>query len=76
LVLVDDDAAHVLVAELVVGVLVDLVEGVRPGDDLVELDVARLVEAEDSRDVGSPVPRRQEQLVTTSHVTAGKYPPL
>jgi hypothetical protein len=41
-VLVHDDAAHVLAVEQVVVALVDLVEGVRPGDELVELDVARL----------------------------------
>jgi hypothetical protein len=40
LVLVDDDAADVLAVEQVVVALVDLVEGVRAGDDLVELDVA------------------------------------
>jgi hypothetical protein len=37
-------------------VVVALVEGVRPGDELVELDVARLVEAEDPPDVGGSVP--------------------
>ena len=48
-VLVDDDAAHVLAGEQVVVALVDLVQGVRPGDDLVELEVAGLVQPEDLR---------------------------
>src|ERR1700678_3017015 len=55
LMLVDDDAADVLAVEQVVVALVDLVEGVGPGDDLVQLEVARLVEAEDLGDVGGRV---------------------
>src|ERR1039457_632092 len=54
-VLVDDDAADVLAREQVLVALVDLVQGVGPGDDLVELEVARLVQPEDLRDVGGGV---------------------
>src|SRR6516162_6897371 len=42
-VLVDDDAAYVLAGHQVVVALVDLVQRVGPGDDLVDLDVAGLV---------------------------------
>src|SRR3984957_6497609 len=54
-VLVDDDAAHVLAGQQVVVALVDLIQGVGPGDDLVELEVAGLVQAEDLGDVGGRV---------------------
>src|ERR1700730_3177036 len=54
-VLVDDHAAHVLAGQQVFVALVDLVQGVRPGDDLVELEVAGLVQAEDLGDVGGRV---------------------
>src|SRR6516225_1519702 len=54
-VLVHDYAAHVLAVHQVVVALVHLVERVRPGDDLVELDVSGLVEAEDLGDVGGRV---------------------
>src|SRR5579863_5508407 len=50
-VLVDDDAADVLAGHQVVVPLVDLVQGVGPGDDLVQLEVAGLVQPEDLRDV-------------------------
>src|ERR1700678_1950382 len=50
-VLVDDDAANVLAGQEILVALVDLVQGVGPGDDLVELEVARLVQPEDLRDV-------------------------
>ena len=55
LVRVHDDAAHVLAGEQVVVALVDLVQRVGAGDDLVELEVAGLVEPEDLRDVGGRV---------------------
>src|SRR6266536_1132978 len=51
-VLVDDDAADGLAGHQVVVALVDLVQGVGLGDDLVELEVACLVKAEDLGDVG------------------------
>src|SRR5580658_1621378 len=54
-VLVDHDAAHVLAGQQVLVALVDLVQGVGPGDDLVELDVPGLVQAQDLGDVGSRV---------------------
>src|SRR6266568_736006 len=54
-VLVDDDAAHVLAGQQVVVALVDLVQGVGTGDDLVELEVAGLVQPEDLGDVGGRV---------------------
>src|SRR5271166_4162045 len=54
-VLVDDDAADVFAGQQVVVALVDLVQGVRPGDDLVELEVAGLVQPEDLGDVGGRV---------------------
>src|SRR6266568_8629848 len=54
-VLVDDDAAHVLAGQQVLVALVDLVQGVGPGDDLVELEVAGLVQPEDLGDVGGRV---------------------
>src|SRR5271169_468952 len=54
-VLVDDHAAHVLAGQQVVVALVDLVQGVRPGDDLVELEVAGLVQPEDLGDGGGRV---------------------
>src|SRR5580658_8677436 len=50
-VLVDDDAADVLAREEILVALVDLVQGVSAGDDLVQLEVAGLVQAEDLRDV-------------------------
>src|SRR5579863_5694163 len=50
-VLVDDDAADVLAGQQVVVPLVDLVQGVGPGDDLVQLEVAGLVQPEELRDV-------------------------
>src|SRR6201986_2642075 len=54
-VLVDHDAADVLAGHQVVVALVDLVQGVGLGDDLVELEVAGLVQAEDLGDVGGRV---------------------
>src|SRR5580704_13403940 len=54
-VLVDDHAAYALAGQQVFVALVDLVQGVRPGDDLVELEVAGLVQPEDLGDVGSRV---------------------
>src|SRR6266852_2632133 len=54
-VLVDDDAAHVLAGQQVLVALVDLVQGVGAGDDLVELEVAGLVKTEDLGDVGGRV---------------------
>src|SRR6266566_2570016 len=54
-VLVNDDAADVLAGHQVVIALVDLFQLVRPGDDLVELEVAGLVQAEDLGNVGGRV---------------------
>src|SRR5690349_4694081 len=54
-VLVDHDAADVLAGHQVVIALVDLVQGVGLGDDLVELEVAGLVQAEDLGNVGGRV---------------------
>src|SRR6266480_4072257 len=54
-VLVDHGAADVLAGQQVVVALVDLVQGVGLGDDLVELEVACLVQAEDLGDVGGRV---------------------
>src|ERR1700709_1510570 len=48
---VADDAADVLAVLEVLVALVDLVEGVRAGDQLVELEVAGLVERDHQRDV-------------------------
>jgi hypothetical protein len=50
-VLVDHDAAYVLPGQQVVVALVDLVQGVGPGDELVQLEVAGLVQPEELRDV-------------------------
>src|ERR1700722_2189978 len=50
-VLVDDDAANVLAGQEILVALVDLVQGVGAGDDLVQLEVTRLVQPEDLRDV-------------------------
>jgi NAD(P)-dependent dehydrogenase (short-subunit alcohol dehydrogenase family) len=50
-VLVDDDATYVLAIHHVLVTLVDLVEGVTLGDQLIQLDVAGLPEAQDHRDV-------------------------
>src|SRR5580658_653967 len=50
-VLVDDDAADVLAGQQILVTLVDLVQGVGAGDDLIQLEVAGLVQAEDLRDV-------------------------
>src|SRR6516165_5271568 len=52
LVLVDDHAADVLAVEHVLIALVDLVELVAAGDQLVQLEIARLVEADEERHVG------------------------
>ena len=49
--LVDDDAADVPAIHQVVIALVDLIERIGTGNELVELEVAGLVEAEDLRDV-------------------------
>src|ERR1700759_5301544 len=54
-VLVDHDAADVLAGQQVVVALVDLFKLVGPGDDLVELEVAGLVQPEDLGDVGGRV---------------------
>src|SRR5690349_20144203 len=54
-VLVDHDAADVLAGHQVVVALVDLFQRVGPGDDLVELEVAGLVQAEDLGNVGGRV---------------------
>src|SRR6185437_6926805 len=54
-VLVNDDAADVLAGHQVVVALVDLFQRVGPGDDLVELEVAGLVQAEDLGNVGGRV---------------------
>src|ERR1700722_676890 len=51
LMLVDDDAADVLAVVHVPVALVDLVELVPAGDELVELQLARLVEADELRHV-------------------------
>src|SRR6202046_486940 len=53
--LVDKDTSYVLAVEQIVVALVDLLEGVGPGDDLVQLEVTCLVEAEDLGDVGGRV---------------------
>src|ERR1700722_20085509 len=50
-VLVDDDAADVLAGQQVVVALVDLVQGVGPGDELVQLQLAVPVQPEELRDV-------------------------
>src|SRR6516164_3117814 len=52
LVLVDDDAADVLAVEHVLVALVYLVQLVAAGDQLVQLEIARLVEADEERHVG------------------------
>ena len=49
--LVDDHAADVLAVEHVLVALVDLVELVAAGDQLVQLELARLVEADELRHV-------------------------
>jgi hypothetical protein len=54
-VLEDHDAAHVLAGLQVLVTLVDLVQGVGPGDDLVELDIPVLVQPEDLGNVVSRV---------------------
>src|SRR5690348_11119264 len=54
-VLVDHHAADVLARQQVVVALVDLFQLVRLGDDLVQLEVAGLVQAEDLGDVGGRV---------------------
>src|ERR1700691_4735010 len=54
-VLVDHDAAYVLAGQQVLIALVDLIQGVGPGDDLVELEVAGLIQAKDLGDVGGRV---------------------
>ena len=53
--LVDDDAAYVLAGQQVLVTLVDLIQGVGPGDDLIELEIAGLVQAKDLGDVGGRV---------------------
>src|SRR5580700_10451062 len=53
--LVDHDAAYVLAGQQVLIALVDLIQGVGPGDDLVELEVAGLIQAKDLGDVGGRV---------------------
>src|SRR5580700_7850942 len=53
--LVDHDAAYVLAGQQVLVTFVDLIQGVGPGDDLVELEVAGLVQAKDLGDVGGRV---------------------
>src|SRR5215472_8958187 len=55
LVLVDDHAADVLAVEHVLIALVDLVELVAAGDQLIKLEFARLVEADEERHVGQRV---------------------
>jgi hypothetical protein len=57
---VDDDAADVAAGHHVLVPLVDLVECVPGGDQLRQLDLARPVQVEDSRDVIERV-RRPEQ---------------
>src|SRR5690242_12492905 len=54
-VLVDYDAADVLAGQQVVVALVDFFQRVGPGDDLVELEVAGLVQPEDLGDVGGRI---------------------
>src|SRR5690242_19737855 len=55
LVLVDDHAADVLAVEHVLVALVDLVQLVAAGDQLIQLELARLVEADEERHVGQGV---------------------
>src|SRR3954469_21512591 len=50
-VIVDHHTADVLAVEQILVALVHFVQRVRPGDDLVQLDVARLVQTENLRDV-------------------------
>src|SRR5260370_19360182 len=63
LVLVNDDAADVLAVHHVLVALIDLFQGVTPGDQLVQLDVAGLPQAQDHRDVVQRVgPAEQRAL--------------
>src|SRR5437763_4973546 len=62
-VLVCDDAAQVLAVEQVLVPLVDLVQRVVPGDELVQLVFARLVEVEHLADVVDRVAAPEEQPV-------------
>src|SRR5439155_17418958 len=69
-VLVNDDAADVLAGHQVVVALVDLFQRVGPGDDLVELEVAGLVQAEDLGNVGGReiITDRKSTRLNSSHV--------
>src|SRR5205814_10159989 len=60
---VDDDAPDVLAGQQVVVALVDLVELVLLGDELVELDLARLVEVEHLGDVAHGVGGAEERAL-------------
>src|SRR5258705_186902 len=77
LVLVHDDAAEVLAVHHVLVALVDLVEGVTLADQLAQLDVAGLPQAQDHRDVVQRVgPAEQRALhpaVVADEDAAGQH---
>src|SRR5271155_1757749 len=77
LVLVDDDAADVLAVHHVLVALVDLVQGVTLGDQLAQLDVTGLPQAQDHRDVVQRVgPAEQRALhpaVVADEDAAGEH---
>src|SRR5215469_2374230 len=68
LVLVDDDAADVLAVVHVLVGLVDLVEPVLAGDQLVQLEVPGLVHADQPRDVEQGVGVAEQRTADLPHV--------
>src|ERR1700733_1360879 len=68
LVLVDDHAADVLAVEHVLVALVDLIERVAGGDQLVELELARLVEADQLGDVDQGAAAAVDRALDTALV--------
>src|SRR4051794_1540161 len=62
-VLVDHHAPDVLAVEHVLEALVDLVQGVRLADQLVDLELARAVEVEEVRDVVHGVARAEQRAL-------------
>src|SRR3984885_1364338 len=68
LVLVDDHAADVLAVEHVLVALVDLIERVAGGDQLVQLELARLVEADQLGDVDQGAAAAVDRALDTALV--------
>src|SRR5262249_47331614 len=62
-VFVDDHSADVLAVEHVLEALVDVVQGVGVGDELVELELAGLVEADEVLDVVHRVARAEQRAL-------------